>query len=137
MEMVTLIMTEDPVIMPSTIVLTFNIIGRSQWIARMWNGDCVALWARVLTPQSTFCTVAPSPHHHSGSRCPGPRCSKAVYDMMVLHLLYVLQYRHIFIENSRASRRVCALFLCSFNNVVAALKERKNNALLSMQAHFY
>ena len=23
---------------------------------------------------------------------------------------------------------VCALFLCSFNNVVAALKERKNNA---------
>ena len=51
----------------------------------------------MLTTQSTFCTVAPSPHHHSGSRCPGPRCSKAVHDTMVLHLLYVLQYRHIFI----------------------------------------
>ena len=45
-------------------------------------------------------TVAPSPHHHSGSRCPGPRCSKAVYDTTIRRY-DVLQYRHIFIGKTK------------------------------------
>ena len=75
----------------------------------------------MLTPQSTFCTVAPSPHHRSGSRCPGPRCSKAVYDPTVLHLLYVLQYRHIFIGKTKhqTCRRLHSMRECILSSAVA------------------